>query len=158
MGKVLNMDKFKDEEETNKWQEIMKQNGYYKYVARILGNVPLDCETSDDVGLITDYIKQNIKFDSLGEVKDKSIDFYYNLLQTGYRTFGANFFKMMCMNDTNTINLFVGVWSLINGLESLAQDNMDSINTIKAYESLELTEEQKEQFKNNLSKNSEENQ
>lgn len=173
MGKVVDINEYskKKAEESKQVEEniqILKnqieQNLYLKYAIRIVNNLAMvdvnkdgELESKyDDAALLEQYKKDALekgeKFISLGEPTDSESGFYYQLLQTGYRTFGANFFKQMCMNEVNCIHLFKGVWALINALEVMSDGTASLENQLRAYQSLKLTEEQSAQLQQAMSK------
>ncbi|MBQ2639164.1 MAG: hypothetical protein IJF92_00140 [Bacilli bacterium] len=134
----------------------IEQNEFLKYAIRIISNTAIDNDKLNEASLLEEYkavtLAKGDKFQSLGQITDSQVGFYYQLLQTGYRTFGANFFKMMCMNETNCIQLFIGVWALINGLETLSEGTASLENELRAYKTLSLTDEQKEKLAEELKK------
>lgn len=161
MGDVIDFNEAKarreaTEKNTAELRNQIEQNEFLKYAIRIISNTAIDNENLSEVNLLEEYkedaLKNNQTFQSLGEIDESKVGFYYQLLQTGYRTFGANFFKMMCMNETNCIQLFIGVWALINGLESLSETTASLENELRAYRTLELTDEQKDKLAVELQK------
>ena len=165
MGEIKNFSeeksKLQDEkEQRDTLRAELEQNLYLQYAIKAISNLDMNDESADVAGLLEDYKadceKNNIKFQSLGEINDNQIQFYYQLLQIGYRTFGANFFKMMCMNPANCIQLFIGIWALINGMEQMSETINIMNQRLQAYQSLELTDEQKEKFNELLKVDSQE--
>jgi hypothetical protein len=56
------------------------------------------------------------------------------------------------MNDINTVQMFIGIWSLVKGLEEMSEATVDLENELRAYKSLKLTEKQKENLAEELKK------
>lgn len=146
-------------------REQVEQNLFLQRIITIISNNPLyNKDENDDIteptydynALLEDYkaeaVKNNRKFISLGEPDERQIEYYYNLFQLGYRTFGAEFFKQMCMNETNCVQMFIGLWSLVCGLESLSDTLAQKDVELAAYKALKLNPEQKEILAEGLNK------
>lgn len=138
----------------------IEQDQFLKYAIRIISNTSIDNENLSEADLLEEYksecLKEGKTFQSLGDPTDSQVQFYYQLFQLGYRSFGAEFFKQMCMNETNCVQMFIGIWALVNGLETLS-DGLASIeNQLRAYKNLKLTDEQKEELAKELQKTSQE--
>ena len=151
MSKMIDFEEAKKKKETeDAIKAEISQNLYLQYAIKAISNLDMNDESADVVGLLNDYKtdceKNNIKFQSLGEMNDNLIQFYYQMLQIGYRTFGANYFKMMCMNPANCIQLFRGIWALICGIEDMSDTIETMGKEISAFRQLKLTEEQQELF------------
>lgn len=133
----------------------IEQNLYLKYAIRIISKLALIDQNEDgelvdnynEAELLEEYRKEALEnkqtFISLGEASDDDVQFYYQLFQLGYRTFGAEFFKRMMMNEVNCVYLIKGVWALVQGLENMSEGMAKLDIENRAFKSLELTEEQK---------------
>ena len=165
MGAVKNFSeeksKLQDAKQLKEQSRVeIEQNSYLQYAIKVVSNLDMNDESANVLGLLEDYKadceKNGTKFQSLGEIDNNKIQFYYQLLQVGYRTFGANFFKMMCMNPANCIQLFIGIWALINGLEQMSDTVYDISKELNAFKALDLSEEQKEKYNKLMSQSQEE--
>ena len=150
-------------------QEI-EDNMMLQKCIKVISNIPLydvDPDTNEVIDKDYDYpalleeyksetLKNEEKFESLGDPGKSETGFYYQLFQMGYRTFGAKFFKQMCMNGTNTVQMFIGIWALLRGLEDMSEATVDMENELRAYKSLKLTDEQKKKFAEEIKKTPEE--
>ena len=170
MGNTIDFEKAKRERDQKVEEDLamraqIERNLHLQYAIKIMNNIPIydvnekgepDIRDYDYVSLLNDYkeqcAKNNETFQSLGEIRDEQVQFYYQLFQMGYRTFGAAFFKEMCMNEVNCVQMFVGIWALINGLETMSEGTMSLEQKVRAYESLELTDEQKAKFQEQIKK------
>lgn len=155
----------KTDENVQALKNQIEQNLFLQRAIKIVSNIAL--YEKDEKGqliernydyesLLEDYKKDSLakgkKFESLGEPDGNKTQFYYQLFQFGYRTFGAEFFKQMCMNDINCVQLFIGVWALIQGLESMSEGLATLDRELRAYKVLSLTAEQKEVLAKEMSK------
>lgn len=177
MGEVVDFQKAKEEIAENKTNEnvdTLKQqiadNMMLQKCIKVVSNIPLydvDPETNEVIDKDYDYpalleeykanaLANKEKFESLGEPSETQTSFYYQLFQMGYRTFGAKFFKQMCMNEVNCVQMFIGIWSIIAGLEEMSNATVDMDNELRAYKSIKLTDEQKEKLAEELKKTPEE--
>ena len=151
--------------EDSKLRQEIADNMMLQKCIKIISNIPLyDVDENNEVidkdydysSLLEEYKSEALnnkeKFESLGEPGQSEVGFYYKLFQMGYRTFGAKFFKQMCMNNINTVQMFIGIWSLVKGLEEMSEATVDLENELRAYKSLKLTEKQKENLAEELKK------
>ena len=152
-------------------REQVEQNLFLQRIITIISNNPLYNKDENDGiteptydynALLEDYkaeaVKNNRKFISLGEPDERQIEYYYNLFQLGYRTFGADFFVRWINNDNEeTRNLFfIGLWGIVRGIENAYGTLSDKENELRAYKSLKLTPKQKELLAEELKKTPEE--
>lgn len=148
--------KNKTEDNVAELKAQIEQDEFLKYAIRIISNTAIDNDKLSEADLLEEYkseaLKRGDKFQSLGEVSDSQVGFYYQLFQLGYRTFGAEFFKQMCMNETNCVQMFIGLWSLVCGLESLSDTLAQKDVELAAYKALKLNPEQKEILAEGLNK------
>lgn len=165
------------EQEVNK-EELMReakeqieQNIYLQKIITIAtGNSLYNVDENGNVvethydynALLEDYKaeanKNKEKFVSLGEPDPRAIEYYYNLFQFGYRTFGAKFFTDWLNNENQeTQNLFfIGLWGLVRGIENAYETLNEAENELRAYKSIKLTAKQKEDLTKELKKTPEE--
>ena len=78
-----------------------------KMAVRIITGHRIEDESLDEIKLFDEYkkdaIKNKKKFQSLGDIDNTAVQFYYSLFDLGYRTFGAAFFTAM-INSVDNID------------------------------------------------------
>ena len=149
-------------------KDAIINNDLLKMAVRIITGHRIEDESLDEIKLFDEYkkdaIKNKKKFQSLGDIDNAAIQFYYSLFDLGYRTFGAAFFTAMINSvdnidtiknekgeevevpNNNVVHFYKGTWALVEGMNSLSTTLANFNRKLLAYESLELTEEQKKQY------------
>lgn len=149
-------------------KEAIINDNLLKMAVRIMTGHRIEDESLDEVKLFEEYKKEAIKnkqkYQSLGDIDDNTIQFYYSLFDIGYRTFGAAFFTAMVNSvnnvdivkdengeekeipNNNVVHFYKGTWSLVEGMNMLSSTLYKFNKELLAYKALELTEEQKAQL------------